>query len=154
MKKAIIGLLLLCFAVGASYAQDEDLPEPQGELARRVEAMKKAFITDRIGLTPKESQDFWPIYNQYEEEQKKIRQKYKFSGNFATMTDADAEKMVEGNLEMEQELLNLKRDYIQRMRKVIPIRKVAMLGRAEREFREELVKRLKDLQMNRPRRRN
>lgn len=154
MKKAILAVFLVCFAVALGYAQDDDLPEPQGQLAQRVEAMKVAFITDRLGLTPQEAQNFWPIYNQYEEEQKKIRQKYRFSSNFATMTDAEAEKMVEGNLEMEQQLLNLKRDYIQRMRKVIPVRKIALLGRTERDFREELVKKLKEIQMNRQRRRN
>ncbi len=154
MKKAILGVLLVCFAFAPGYAQDDELPEPQGQLAQRVEAMKVAFITDRLGLSPQEAQNFWPIYNQYEEEQKKIRQKYRFSSNFATMTDAEAEKMVEGTLEMEQQLLNLKRDYIQRMRKVIPVRKIAMLGRVERQFREELVKRLQEIQMNRPRRRN
>ncbi len=154
MKKAIIGTILICLAAVIGYAQDDDLPEPQGQLAQRVEAMKVAFITDRLGLTPQESQNFWPIYNQYEDEQKKIRQKYKFSNNFATMTDAEAEKMLEGTLEMEQQLLNLKRDYIQRMRKVIPVRKIVMLNRSEHEFREELVKRLKEIQMNRPKRRN
>ncbi len=149
MKKAIIGVLLVCCAAVIGYAQEDDLPEPQGQLARRVESMKVAFITERLSLTPQEAQAFWPIYNQYKDEEKKIRQKYKFSGNMAAMTDAEAEKALENALELEQQLLNLKRDYTQRMRKAIPVRKIVLLDRTERAFREELVKRLREMQRDR-----
>ena len=151
MKK-MISLLSLCFLVAFGYAQDgTNIPEGS-PLAKRVEAIKVAFITDKLQLTPEESQQFWPIYNEYEDKQKEIRQAYQFSDSFATMTDAQAEQMLNDHLEMERRLLDLKRDYIDRMRSAIPVRKIVMLNRVEAEFRKELVKRLRELQMNRRRR--
>lgn len=144
--------MLLCFFAVVAHAQDEtDIPEGS-PLAQRVEAIKIAFITEKLQLTPRESQEFWPIYNEYQDEQKKIRKSYRFSDSFETMTDKQAEQMLNDHLEMEQRLLDLKGDYIKRMRSAIPVRKVAMLGRVENEFRKELVKRLRELQMNRRRR--
>lgn len=143
----------MCVFATIGYAQDEmDIPTG-GPLAQRVEAIRVAFITEKLQLTPRESQDFWPIYNEYQDKQKDIRQRYKFPGNFATMTDAQAEQMLNDHLEMEQSLLDLKRDYVKKMRGAVPVRKVAMLNKVESEFRKELVNRLKDLQMNRRNRR-
>ncbi len=152
MKKWISTLWLLCLLGVVVHAQREGLPQ-QGRIAERVEAMKVAFITQRLSLTTQEAQLFWPLYNEYEAEQSKIRQRYRLSDNFAGMTDAEAEKALDDALEMEQQLLNLKRDYTQRMRKILPVRKVAMLNRVEREFREELVKQIREMQMNRQQRR-
>ena len=36
----------------------------------RLEALKIAYITKRLDLSPEEAQKFWPIYNQYAEELK------------------------------------------------------------------------------------
>lgn len=151
MRKWILGVLLLSAFQVAVFAQDED-DLPQGQGGERMQALKVGFITERLKLTPEESQKFWPIYNEYEAEQKKIRQKHKFKQDFATMTDSEAEQLLSSGLEMEQQLLNLKKDYVQRMRKVIPVRKVAMLNRAERDFKEELLKKLRELQQNRQQR--
>jgi hypothetical protein len=151
MRKWIIGALLLGAFQVAVFAQDEE-DFPQGQGGERMQALKVGFITERLKLTPDESQKFWPIFNEYEAEQKKIRQKHKLKQDFATMTDSEAEQLLSSGLEMEQQLLNLKKDYLQRMRKVIPVRKVAMLNRAERDFKEELLKRLRELQQNRQQR--
>jgi hypothetical protein len=40
----------------------------------RMEAVKIAFITKELNLTPEEAQKFWPVYNNYFEEIKKARQ--------------------------------------------------------------------------------
>lgn len=153
MSKWILGLLLLVALPLAVLAQDED-DLPAGQAGERIRALRVAFITEKLKLTPDESQKFWPLYNEYEAEQKKIRQKYKLKKDFATMTDAEAEQLLSSSLEMEQQLLNLKKDYVQRLRKVIPVRKIAMLNRVERDFKEELLKKLRELQQNRQRRLN
>lgn len=152
MKKWIFGVLLLFALPLAVVAQDEDDDLPTGQAGEQIQAQRVAFITKRLNLSTSESQKFWPLYNEYEAEQKKIRQKYKLKQDFATMTDAEAEETVSNMLEMEQQILNLKKDYFQRLRKVIPVRKIAMLPRAERDFKGELLKLLRQMQQNRQRR--
>ncbi len=148
MNKMWICLAMLYCSTWAVMAQEDD-SMMRGAAGERVKAMKVAFITDRLNLTPQESQEFWPLYNQYEEEQRKIREKYKLSFNYANMTNAEAEKVLNNALELEQQMLNLKRDYMQRFRKALPVTKVAMLNQVERDFREELVKRLRAMQEQR-----
>jgi len=38
-----------------------------------IQALKMAFLTKDINLSPEEAQRFWPVYNAYIEELKKIR---------------------------------------------------------------------------------
>jgi len=141
MRKWILGVAMICIALTALHAQAGPLPARGGE---RVKAMRTAFITNELQLTPEEAQGFWPIFNQFEAEQKKVREKYKPSKDLLSMTDAEAEKFLSNQLEMEEEMLQLKKDYTMRFKKVLPVRKVAMLSRVDREFREQLVQRLKD----------
>lgn len=143
-----MGALLLCAFQMAAFAQEEE-DLPVGKAGERIRAQRVAFITERLKLTPEESQKFWPIYNEFETAQKKIRQQYKLKPDFATMTDAEAEKMVSSTLEMEQQQLNLKKEYVQKMKRVIPIRKIAMLNGVEREFKKELLERLKEMRQQR-----
>ncbi len=143
MKKWIIGMALATFAILNLQAQPGPAAErPGGE---RIQAMRTAFITNRLSLSPEEAQQFWPLFNQFEAEQKKIRDKYRPAKDLLSMTDAEADKFLSSQFEMDQEMLNLKKDYMQRMKKVLPVRKVAMLTRIEQEFREQLLENLQQM---------
>lgn len=136
MKKWITTLIVLgvfaLFFPQLSQAQD------------RIRALKVAFITDKLKLTPEESEKFWPVYNQYEAEQKRIRQKYRPDEDLSTMNDQEVERAVLDRFEMEEELIKLKRDYFQRMKAFMAVRKIALLQRSEQEFNKELLKRIQE----------
>ncbi len=42
----------------------------------RLEAIKMAYITDNLNLSPGEAERFWPIYNNYNQEIQRARQDY------------------------------------------------------------------------------
>jgi hypothetical protein len=120
-----------------------------GPAAERIEAMKIAYITQEVGLTPQEAQAFWPIYNQYSEELKKL-QKARASDlmearlNFNQLTDAQMETLVDRYVEHEVNEAEIRRRYLLQFKKVIPIRKVALLLRAEMSFKRVLLQRLRE----------
>jgi hypothetical protein len=145
MKKWIFSIALSIMALSALQAQ----PRPERGGGERVKALRTAFITNKLNLTPEEAQQFWPVYNQFEADQKKIRDQFAPGKDLMAMSDAEAEKFLNNQLDMEQNLLNLRKDYLQRMKKVLPVRKVAMLPRLEREFREELLGNLQQMRANR-----
>ena len=65
----------------------------------RLEAMKIGFITERLNLSSDEAKVFWPVYNKFTDDMKKLRQssKGKISEEMAdmpAMTDAEAEKVL------------------------------------------------------------
>lgn len=142
MKKLILIISILGISAGTLYAQD-DIPEG-GPGAERIHAAKVAYITDRLKLTPTESEKFWPLYNQYEAEQRKIRQKYRPNRDLSIIPDNELDRFMTDQFEMEEQLLRLKRDYFGRMKNTLAIRKLAMLPRAEREFNMQLLRKMQE----------
>ncbi len=137
MKKGLLFLALLF----TSFAM-------LGQNGGRVQAMKVAYITNRVGFTPEESEKFWPLYNQFDQKDKAIRSEYKFKGNLLTISDAEAEQFIEGNFIMEEKILNLKKQFYQDMKKFLTPRKIMLFKKAEREFNLQLVKNLRERRKN------
>lgn len=119
----IVALLLL--AVLPTQAQE------------RVEALRVAFITDRLALTPTEAQQFWPIYNEFKEKSDKIERQR--PPDKTKLTNKEAEDYIEKGLAAEESRIKLKREYYQKLKKVIPPQKLLELHRVEKDFKRELI---------------
>lgn len=73
MKKAnVLTIILSCISF-LGFAQQADTP-PVGN---NIQALKIAFVTKELALTPDEAQKFWPVYYNYLGEVKKARQERK-----------------------------------------------------------------------------
>ena len=71
-KKIYILSLFLLFGNYFCFAQSPDANND----ASRVEVVKMAYVTRELNLTPQEAQNFWPVYNNYENELKQARNQY------------------------------------------------------------------------------
>lgn len=149
MKKILFVLICLTSVVGV-FAQPQN-----GRVKERVEAQRVGFITQRLSLTPEESQAFWPVYNQYTEKLQQIRNSVKSEQSLDDMSDADTEKLIMAQMDKESRELDLRKEYYQKLKKVISVKKIAKLYKAERDFRGELLKQLQEVkQMRKDVRRN
>ncbi len=141
MKRIILIALIISSFTAATFAQD-------GERIRRgkerIESLKIAFITEKLELTPEESQSFWPIYRAMHDQLKSLRPEDKIRpADIESLTDAEADEMIERRFEAEEKRLAIKRDYSKRLRKVLPAKKVAMLQPVEKAFKQQLLKRVR-----------
>jgi hypothetical protein len=144
MKKGIILIPLLFISV-LLKSQDGD----------RIQAMKVAFITNKVGLTTEESQKLWPLYNEFEKNEKAVRNQYRRpNSNLAAMTDEEADSALDDYFLMEEKLLALKKDFYQELRAFMPARKIMLLHRAEKQFNVELLKTLQERRQTRRNNRN
>ena len=100
----------------------------RGGRSEKVEALKIAFLTQKLQLTSAEAEKFWPVYNQYEDEIQSVRKDNKTSD------------MLEG----EQRLLDIRKKYRGSFEKILGAQKINTLYSAEKEFRSILIKRLKE----------
>lgn len=149
MKKILFVLICLTSVIGV-FAQPQN-----GRVKERVEAQRIGFITQRLSLTPEESQAFWPVYNQYTEKLQQIRNSVKPEQSLDDMSDADTEKLIMAQMDKESRELDLRKEYYQKLKKVISVKKIAKLYKAERDFRGELLKQLQEVkQMRKDVRRN
>ncbi len=140
MKKIIF--FFLVFIVHFSVFSQNNLPE---KMAERVNIQRIAFITQRLSLTETEAQQFWPIWNEFTNKLQQIRKQPKLEKTLEDMSDAEVEKLVSAQYDRETSELDLKKEYLQKLKKVLSIKKIAKLYRAEKDFRAELVKQLQNL---------
>ena len=110
----------------------------------KIEAIKIAYLTKRLLLTPEESQKFWPVYNQYEAEKKQIRKstigsikEMKEDGEFSA-TEADI--AITRYIEFKAKDLDLIKKYVAEFKKFLPTTKIAKLVTAEDNFKKMLMK--------------
>ena len=114
---------------------------PQGGKKEKIEALRVAFITQKLNLTTDESQKFWPVYNDYQDKVKASRQEFRRLSNTFT-TDKDAQDYLDAELLLKQREYSLYKEYYEKIKKTIPIKKVAQLREAEEDFKKELLKQL------------
>ncbi len=117
----------------------------------KVDAMKIGFLTDRLSLSPEEAQTFWPVYNQYQAEMEKLRMSRRddhqsAKENMDEMTDAAAEKFVDGEIAFRQNELDIMKKYHPQFKKVLTPKKVAKLYRAEDDFKRRLLEMIQNRQ--------
>ena len=134
--------LFLFFIASNLVAQQESKHE-------KLEAMKIAFITEKLSLTTKEAQNFWPIYNEYSQKIEKLR-KTKRSDlgelkiNIENSSDKEIEALLSDVFDAKSKEIELQKEYYTKYTKVLPIKKVALLYQSEHQFKKELLKRIKD----------
>ena len=69
------------------------------ENREKIKSLKVAFITDRLELSAKEAQQFWPVYNDYEDKREALRQKERTQikskiRDAASLTEKEAEVLL------------------------------------------------------------
>ncbi|MBO9639943.1 Spy/CpxP family protein refolding chaperone [Siphonobacter aquaeclarae] len=140
MKYWITGFLLFAASAG-TFAQNNR------EGMQQIRAAKITWITNRLNLTPDQSKDFWPLFNEYENKKREIRHRIrKLNGetnNLATSEDA-VRKNLKEILELRQQEVDLEKDYQGKFLKVIDVRQLAELYKADQRFTQMLLERLKD----------
>ena len=146
MKKLIPILVLLISFSGFSQG---------GKIQERIKAQKIAFITEKLSLTTEEAQQFWPIYNTYENKVEDIRSKdlkpLKQEMRRGDISDKRADEILEKLMDAETKMHEAKLQLVQDLKKVISSKKIILLKAAEDQFNKVLLDRLKKMRENRNR---
>jgi Skp family chaperone for outer membrane proteins len=136
-------LLILLFLLGSgvSFAQNAKKDE--------VEAMKSAFITRRLDLSTEQARAFWPVYDQYQDDLESLRRKRReevrsAKQDFENLSEKELEKIVDNEIAFRQAELDVLKKYHPQFKQLLSVRKVALLYKAEEEFKRELLKRLRE----------
>ena len=114
----------------------------------KIESLKIAFITEKLNLTSSEAKVFWPVFNEFSDELKKLKEKEKENMQALktknSPTDIESNKFINEHINLKQAELDLTKRYINEFKKVLPERKVAKLLTLEQEFKQQLLQHLKD----------
>jgi hypothetical protein len=131
MKKYLLLILVFFATFSFSYAQ-----RGNGQRTEKIQALKIAFITQRLHLTSSEAEKFWPVYNEYNNEINNLRIENK---------DGDV-------LDNEQKLLDIRKKYKPDFERILGPQRLNNLFNAEREFRNVLIQKLRNQRQEEKRR--
>jgi len=111
----------------------------------KIKSLKVAFITDRLELTSKEAQQFWPVYNKFEEQREDLRQKERTAvrdkiRNAAELTEDEAVQLLTQFISFKERAEILDTSYLNELKKVLSSKKTLLLLSAEDEFKRHLIK--------------
>lgn len=137
MNKKLLGLIFSMFLITSIGIAQKD------KIQEKVKARRVGFITEKLQLTSEEAQLFWPVFNEFQLKRKAIRKTYGGKVNFNLMTDEEVLTHVKRQIEKEEKMLILKKKYIGELKNVLPIRKVALLPGAEKQFKEWMLRQVK-----------
>ncbi len=121
--------------------------QTKADKKEQIAAFRVAFITKELNLNSKEAQLFWPVYNEYQDKLEGLRiSRRKQNKKLApeAMTDQEAEQFIESETDFRVNEANLQKQYYTRFKQSLPLKKVALLIKAEEDFKRELLKQLKD----------
>lgn len=130
---AVLVVAFLCLPLNG-YAQDNS------DNQDKIKSMQAVFFAEQLQLTPKEAQDFWPLYSNYRDEIKNINQQMR---NIESEGSLSPEQKLSKKNQLEEQKLSVSKKYQEQFKKVLPVAKVAQIDRVEREFKMWILSQVK-----------
>ncbi len=140
MNRLIITVLFLALSFNATAQRGNK------NMQERIKAQKIAFITERLDLSAKEAQEFWPIYNAFEDKTEAIRKndlrEVRQAMRRGNLSNEEAQKVLDKFMAAEEKLHQAKKQLVKDLGKVIPPQKIIALKSAEDAFKKKLLETL------------
>jgi hypothetical protein len=149
MKKSLI-ILFFAFALGlTAFAQEQDKKVNAEVLREKIFTKKKAIYLERLQLTKEEAKKFFTIYEQYDlemfrikERQHKIFHKIR-NKNLGEIDNEVAEEFIKVEIETNEAINNLNKKYFELFQATLPPQKVAKLIMEENKIMREIARDIK-----------
>ena len=142
MRKTLICLALVFVPLLAPAQTNEKFAEMNDtiEMVRSMAALeRRAVVTKNLQLTADESGNFWPIYDEYEAEKKRINDRLvkvitDYAADYENLPDELASSLVNDSLKVQSDLLNLKKKYLKKFRRVLAPKSLARFYQIENKL--------------------
>lgn len=118
-------------------------PEEKQEL---LQQFKENMIMEELDVPADKKDDFRTLYNEYQESQKQIKERFKASRNFEGMNDRDAKQELDKSFELGQQLMNNRRKYSEKFQKILKPQQILEMFQNEGMMRTKILERKNDNQ--------
>ena len=136
----LLGLIVMTTMLCAGLLSAQDQPADNMQLLKeKMSADKKLLVASNMGLTESEAKGFWPIYDTYQTELDKINERTKrliadYAGNYETMTDEAAQKLLDEGLAIDRDRQKLRESFMPKFREILTAKKVARYYQLENKI--------------------
>lgn len=140
VKSRILAILIVILSPSVFFAQGK---------AEKVEQLKIAYFTKELNLTTQEAEKFWPVYNEMEKKIKTLRKERRktfkeLEDNGDSLSVEVVKKHTNSIFDSEIAEVNTKKEYYAKIGGIIGFKKATKVYKVEREFKRELLIRLKE----------
>jgi len=140
--KYIFTIAITILGLSSVFSQSER----QGRKAQ-LDALKVKYFTEELDLSETESEGFWPIFYQFEKEQKEIKKAIRTKSKSLEGTNPTQEKLLSTLLELEKleaSLASNKTKLIENCIPVLGLEKATKLVSLEDKLRKRIADRIKN----------
>lgn len=146
---SLFGILIFSTSL---FAQERK-HERRAEHAEAIEKMKREFIQEKLELSEEKAAAYIDLMKEYDEKKRAIRKanrperrphKEGAEQEEKKYTEEEAKMILEKKLEAKEKMLALEKEYIAKSMETISAIKVLEYYKAEKEFKEKLLKMLKE----------
>jgi hypothetical protein len=126
----VIALTITFFGyAGSALAQDKSADNME-IVKEKIRTDKKLLVATNMQLTESEANAFWPVYEAYQVELGKLRDREiklieQFSASYETMSDDVAKNLLDDSLSIDSDHQKLRQSNLAKFRGVLPDTKVA-----------------------------
>jgi hypothetical protein len=123
--------------------------EGRGRMHKEIKAQKISYITQELELTPEEAQLFWPVYNEMEKKKEALRKEgrvlfHKIRNGLDSIPESELVQISDDMIAYRIKDAQLNREYHEKFKKILPIRKVLELYHTEKQFQSMLLRKIKE----------
>jgi len=124
MKKLLVLSLLVFTSLSFAQIQSFDSTYIEG-LKKDVGGTFKEIVKENLKLTEDEANKFWPLFDEYLAARSPIFEKRvsiteEFMMNYYAMDDATAKDLIDKAIQSQQDLMDVRKEYLDKMFEVLP----------------------------------
>ena len=143
LKKLTLVTLLVAGSLLSAQTYSTPLPTVNDKdvalLRQDLQAKAKQLVTKNMQLTDSEAAGFWPVYDQYAAEVRKVNDTRfglmkQYAKLYQTMTADQADAMVKLLAESDQTIISLRMQYLPKFQQVLPGSKAALFMQLDRRL--------------------
>jgi Spy/CpxP family protein refolding chaperone len=125
--------------LAAAAATAQTVKETLDITRQAVETQRRVLVSGALPLTDAEGKAFRPLYDDYEKQRRPIDERANrlvadFVASAASLSDAQARAMLAEALALDEGRLKLRREFMERMGKAIPPRKLVRFFQIENKL--------------------
>ncbi|HNP17088.1 MAG TPA: hypothetical protein PKL31_01535 [Fulvivirga sp.] len=144
--------LTIILLLGAQFAFGQNDGAKQ-----KIENAKIAIISERLNLTPEQAQQFWPLYNEFLDKRRALRQDYdnaRAKIDLDKASEKERKELIDYGMKLKERSLTLEKQYSDRMLTVISAKQIMELRQAEDDFKKMLLRQIERRRIQEQRRDN
>lgn len=139
-KILFLGLLVMpLFAVAQTNEEFSTINDNIEMVRSMAELERKAVMTQGLQLSGEESTKFWPLYDEYTAEKKRINDKMvklitDYAAHYENLSDELATSLVKDSMKVQSDLLKNRKKYMKKFKRVLEPKTLARFYQIENKL--------------------